>query len=90
MERVDLKKLHWPELTLVALGVLFVLALMVRTSSSACHHWKEDMVHLGGAFLAAAGAVEYPRAGSGIDEAERATLRDAARRVLDERPFGCL
>jgi hypothetical protein len=90
MERVDLRKLHWPELTLVAFGLLFILALMVRTSSSACHHWKEDMVHLSGAFLAAAGEIEYPQPGQGIDDAERASLRNAARRILDERPFGCL
>jgi hypothetical protein len=90
MARVDVRKLHWPELALVTFGLLFVLALMIRTSSTACHHWKEDMVHLSGAFLAAAGAVEYPRAGSAVDEADRAELRNAARRVLDRRPFGCL
>jgi hypothetical protein len=90
MERVDLKKLHWPELTLVAFGLLVVLVLMVRTSSSACHHWKEDMTQLSGAFLAAAGEVEYPQAGPAIDNADRVALRNVARRVLDERPFGCL
>lgn len=90
MERVDLKKVYWPELALVTFGLLFVLALMVRTSSSACHHWKEDMVHLSGAFLAAAGEVEYPQSGPAIADDDRAALRNAARRVLDERPFGCL
>jgi len=90
MERVDLKKLHWPELTLVTFGLLLVLVLMVRTSSSACQHWKEDMIHLSGAFLAAAGEVEYPQAGAATEDEDRASLRNVARRILDERPFGCL
>jgi hypothetical protein len=90
MERVDLRKLPWPELTLMAIGLLFILVLMVRTSSSACHHWKERITRISGAFLAAAGEVEYPRSGSGMEDGERSALRDAARRVLDERPAGCL
>jgi hypothetical protein len=90
MERVDLKKLHWPELTLVAFGLLVVMVLMVGTSSSTCQRWKEDMTHLSGAFLAAAGEVEYPQAGMGLSDDDHGRLRNAARRVLDERPFGCL
>ena len=90
MERVDLRKLYWPELTLVAVGLLVILVLMIRTSSASCHHWKERIARVSGAFLAAAGEVEYPRSGSGIEDAERVALRDAARRVLDERPAGCL
>lgn len=90
MERVDLRKLHWPELTLVAFGLLFIMVLMVRSSSTACHHWKERITLVSGAFLAAAGEVEFPRAGNAIDDGERAALRDAARRVLDDRPMGCL
>ena len=89
MERVDLKKLHWPELALVTFGLLFVLALMIRTSSSACHQWKQEMVQLSGAFLAAAGEEEYPQPETGVSE-ERQALRDVARRILDERPTGCL
>jgi hypothetical protein len=90
MERVEFKKLHWPELTLVAFGLLCILVLMVRTSSAACHHWKDRITQVSGAFLAAAGEVEYPSSGSAVDDSERARLRNAARRILDERPAGCI
>jgi hypothetical protein len=90
MERVELRKLPWPELTLVAVGLLFVLVLMVRTSSTACHHWKQRLTELSGAYLAAAGEVEYPRQGIAIEDEDRASLRNHARQVLDERPVGCL
>jgi hypothetical protein len=92
MERVELRKLPWPELTLVAVGLLFILVLMVRTSSTACHHWKQRITELSGAYLAAAGEVEYPRTGTGraIEDEDRASLRNHARQVLDDRPVGCL
>jgi hypothetical protein len=90
MERVDLKKLYWPELALAAFGLLVVLVLMVRTSSGACHHWKDRITQVSGAFLAAAGEVEYPKQGSAVDDSERAALRNAARRILDQRPAGCI
>lgn len=89
MQRLDLKKVHWPELTLVAFGLLFVLALMISTSSAACHHWKQEMVQLSGSFLAAAGEEEYPQPETGVSE-ERQHLRNVAQRILDERPAGCL
>jgi len=89
MQRVDLKKVQWPELTLVVFGLLFVLVLMIRTSSTACHHWKQQMVQLGGAFLAAAGEEEYPQPETGISQ-ERQNLRSVAQRILDQRPAGCL
>lgn len=89
MQRVDFKQVHWPELTLVLFGLLFVLTLMIRTSSTACHHWKQEMVHLSGAFLAAAGEEEYPLPETGIST-ERQNLRNVAQRILHERPAGCL
>lgn len=89
MARVDLKKLYWPELTLVAVGLLFILVLMVRTSSTACQNWKQEMVQLSGAFLAAAGEEEYPQPESGVSE-ERQHLRNVAQRILHERPAGCI
>ena len=39
---------------------------MIRTSSTACHHWKQEMVLLSGAFLAAAGEEEYPLPETGV------------------------
>lgn len=89
MQRVETRNLPWPELTLIACGLLFILVLMVRSSSGACHHWKGEMVELSGAFLAAAGEEEYPQPETAVSE-ERTALRNAARRIIDERPFMCL
>ena len=79
MQRVDLKKVHWPELTLVVFGLLFVLVLMIRTSSASCHHWKQEMVHLSGAFLAAAGEEEYPLPETGISDGAAESPQRGAR-----------
>jgi hypothetical protein len=90
MERTELREvLPWPELTLVAIGLIFILSLMVRNSSSSCHQWKVQLTRVSGAFVGAAGAEEHPQPERGVEE-ERAALREAARRLLDERPFGCL
>ena len=91
MESVEVStdKRPWPELILLAGGVLFILLMMVRSSSGSCHHWKAEMTHVSGAFLAAAGEEEYPQPETGVEE-ERTVLRDAARRIIDERPFMCL
>ena len=91
MERVEVStdKRPWPELLLLAGGFLFILVMMVRSSSGDCHHWKAEMVQVSGAFLAAAGEEEYPQPEAGVDE-ERTALRNAARRIIDERPFLCL
>jgi hypothetical protein len=94
MDRAAVRKLPWPELALIACGLLFVMALMFTTSSHTCHQWKEDLRRVSGAFLAGAGEKEYPPPASGVSRErvsrERASLRSTARRVLDERPFGCL
>ncbi len=91
MERVATRArdLPWPELTLLACGLLVILVLMVRTASTECHHWKQRMTEIGGAFLAAAGEEEFPQPETGIPE-ERSALRNAARQALDDRPLGCL
>ena len=89
MERAELRELPWPELTLLAFALVLVLSLTVRSSSPSCHHWKVQLNRLNGAFLASAGEEEHPKPERGVAD-ERAALRDAARRLLDERPFGCL
>jgi hypothetical protein len=89
MERAELRELPWPELTLLAIGFILILGLMARSSTASCHHWKAQLSRINGAFLASAGAEEYPQPERGVAD-ERAALSDAARRLLDERPFGCL
>ena len=90
MERTELRELlPWPELTLIAIGLVLILGLMVRSSSSSCQQWKVQLTRINGAFLASAGAEEHPQPERDVAP-ERDALRDAARRLLDERPFGCL
>jgi hypothetical protein len=92
MERAELRELFpWPELVLVAIGLVLILGLMARSSTSSCHRWKQQLTQINGAFMASAGAEEHPLAQPerGVTE-EREALRDAARRLLDQRPFGCL
>jgi hypothetical protein len=90
MERGELRELFpWPEMMLIAIGLMLILGLMVTSSSSSCRHWKVQLHQVNGAFLASAGAEEYPQPERDV-VSERAALRDAARQLLDERPFGCL
>ena len=89
MDRAQLRAMPWPELTLIALGLLFVVALMVGSSTHSCHQWKDRLVQLSGAFLGAAGAEEHPQPEHGVTQ-ERRALQDAASRLLDDRPFACL
>jgi hypothetical protein len=90
MERTPLRN-FWPEITLIAGGLIFVLIIMVTASSHACHQWKQQLNEISGAFMGAAGAEEHPatepeRGG----EQERTEIQNAARHLLAERPFGCL
>ncbi len=88
---LETEKRPWPELTLLAFGLLFILVMMVRSSTGSCHHWKAEMAQVGGAFLAAAGEREYPQADAhSVRDERRTSMRDAARRTLDARPFMCL
>ncbi|MGH9042832.1 MAG: hypothetical protein ACRDZ3_21675 [Acidimicrobiia bacterium] len=89
MERTSLREIHWPELLLAGFMALFLLFVMVRSSTTSCHHWKQRITEVGGAFLAAAGEEEYPQPETGVPE-ERTALRNAARNILDARPTGCL
>ena len=86
MDRVRIRLT--PELILLLVTALVFLGLMWRTSSGACHHWKDQLGHVTGAFLAAAGEKEYPSPGPRIEDREG--LRRATKRLLDDRPFGCI
>lgn len=89
MERARVRALPWPELTLIVCGLAMVIGLMVVGATPSCHQWKEQLLRISGAYLGAAGEEEHPQPESGVS-AERQDLRNATRRVLDERPFGCL
>ena len=89
MDRAALRRLPWPELTLIAFGVLFLFAVMVRSSTHSCHEWKMRLTNVSGAFLAGAQEENHPQPERGVEQ-ERAELQNAARRLLAERPFACL
>ena len=89
MERVDVRKLPWPELILASFGMLVILVLMVRTASTDCHHWKQRITYVGGAYLAAAGEEEHPQPETGVLDEHEAMQREA-RQALADRPLGCL
>jgi hypothetical protein len=80
-----------PEVVVLVVALLVAFSLMWRTSSGSCHHWKMELGHISGAFLASAGAEEYPEAGGlrGRTPEEAESLRRATKKVLDARPFGC-
>ena len=90
MDKAGIRRLVTPELVVLCVAVLVAFGLMLRAGSAECHHWKQELNHITGAFLASAGEEEYPESGG----ARRAThesesLRRATNRVLDSRPFGC-
>jgi hypothetical protein len=91
VEQVGIRKLVTPELAVLMVALLVALGLMWRTSSGDCHHWKQELGHISGAFLASAGHEEYPETGGlrGSSPEESQALRQATKRVLDSRPFGC-
>ena len=82
-------RIWWPELTLIACGVMLVLLVMLKSSTDTCHRWKQQLREVSGAFIGAAGVEEHPKPERGVEE-DRAALQKAARRVLDERPFACI
>lgn len=87
-ERVGIRRLLTPELALLVVAALVTMGLMFRTSSGSCHQWKDKLSHVTGAFLAAAGEEEYPSPGLRVEN--RDGLRRATKRLLDDRPFGCI
>jgi hypothetical protein len=88
MERAELR-IWWPEVTLIACGLILVLVVMVKSSTNTCHQWKEQLRQVSGAFIGAAGSEEHPKPKRGVEE-ERIALSKAARRVLDQRPSLCI
>jgi hypothetical protein len=89
VDRAGIRDLLKPEWILFLCAVLVTFGLMWRASSGECHQWKEQLGHVTGGFLAAAGEKEYPPAGTRTDVEVREGLRRATTKLLDERPFGC-
>ena len=88
-ERSGIRELLKPEWIILLCAVLVTFGLMWRTSSGECHQWKEQLGHITGGFLAAAGEEEYPETGVRTDTEARADLRRATEKLLDDRPVGC-
>jgi hypothetical protein len=88
VDRAGIRRLLTPEVIVLLVAALVFLGLMWRTSSGACHNWKDQLGHVTGAFLAAAGEKEYPAPGPRVEDREG--LRRATKRLLDDRPFGCI
>jgi hypothetical protein len=89
MERVDVRRLHWPELTLMACLLIIIVVVTFQSSTHSCHQWKQRLGDVSAAYLGAAGTEEHPQSGRPI-ETDHEGLGRAARRVIDERPFACL
>lgn len=87
MERVGIRRLT-PELIVLLVASFVAMGLMVRTSSGECHHWKDRLTQISGSFLAAAGEKEYPS--PGLKHQDNSGLQRATKKLLDERPFGCI
>jgi hypothetical protein len=88
VDRVGIRRVLTPELIVLLVASLVAVGLMFRTSSGECHHWKERLAQISGAFLAAAGEKEYPS--PGLKHQDREGLHRATQRLLDDRPFGCI
>jgi hypothetical protein len=88
VDRTEIRRLLTPELIVLLLTTLVFVGLMWRSSSGTCHDWKDQLGHVTGGFLAAAGEKEYPAPGPKIDNREG--LLRATKRLLDDRPFGCI
>jgi hypothetical protein len=90
MERVEERTSRpWPELALIACGLILILVVAFRSSTPSCHHWKQRLGDVSAAFMGAAGTEEHPQSWRPAED-DHATLSRAARRVIDDRPFACL
>jgi hypothetical protein len=89
IERVERRRLPWPELTLIVVTVIIILVVTFQSSTPSCHHWKQRINDVSSAFMGAAGTEEHPASGRPI-ETDQTGLTQAARQVLDDRPFACL
>jgi hypothetical protein len=89
MERVEGRRLHLPELALIACGLIIILVVSFQSATPSCHEWKRRLGDVSAAYMGAAGTEEHPQSGRPI-ETDHDGLRRAARRVIDARPFACL
>lgn len=89
MERVEGRKVPWPELALIASGLIITLTVTFKSSTHDCHQWKQRLGNVSAAYIGAAGTEEHPQSAR-PDEDDHSVLTRAARRVIDERPFACL
>ena len=94
MERVEervegRRSLPWPELALIACGLILILVVTFKSSTSDCRHWKQRLGDVSAAYMGAAATDEHPQSRRPADN-DHADLSRAARRVIDERPFACL
>lgn len=87
MERAEIRKALTPELIVFIAVIVVAMGLVMRTSSGECKHWKEQLGHITGSYLASAGEEEFPN--PGLRNENRDGLQRATKRLLDERPFGC-
>ena len=88
MDRAEIRRRLTPELIVLLVAGLVFVGLMWRSSSGACHRWKDQLGHVTGGFLASAGEKEYPAPGPRVENREG--LHRATKRLLDDRPFGCI
>jgi len=89
MERVEGRRLPWPELALIACGLIIILVVVFKSATPSCHQWKQRLSNVSAAFMGAAGAEEHPQSERPVEN-DHDTLSRAARRVIDDRPFACL
>ena len=89
MERVEGRRVPWPELTLIACGLIIILVVSFQSSTHTCHQWKQRLGDVSTAFMGAAGTEEHPQSRRPADY-DHTDLSRAARRVIDQRPFACL
>ena len=89
MERVEGRRLPWPELALIACGLILILVVTFKSSTSDSRQWKQRLGDVSAAYMGAAATDEHPQSRRPVDN-DHADLSRAARRVMDERPFACL
>ena len=89
MERVEGRRVPWPELALIACGLIIIMVVTFQSATPSCHQWKRRLGDVSAAYMGAAGTDEHPQSRRPADN-DHADLSRAARRVIDERSFACL
>ena len=79
----------WPELALIACGLIIILVVTFKSTTPSCHQWKQRLSTVSAAYMGAAGTEEHPQSRRPADY-DHSDLSRAARRVIDQRPFACL